>query len=141
MEPCHQTRGGVLDGGQSGALGHGRERLLSSPSSTARQASQEVGGALGLATGQILYDIEKFYDSVDLSVVVRVGYNVQYPLLQLALGILMHQAPRRIITEAGVSDLLWPKRSLIAGCSQAVDLSRLALWEVLEGGPRGPSAT
>jgi hypothetical protein len=69
---------------------------------------------------------------VDLAVVVRVGYTVEYPLVQLALGILMHQAPRRVITEAGVSELLWPKRSLIAGCAQAVDLSRLALWEVLE---------
>ena len=52
--------------------------------------------------------------------------------MELALGLQMHQAPRRVSTGAAVSERLWRRRSLIAGCWQSVDLSRLALWDVLE---------
>ncbi len=44
----------------------------------------------------------------------------------------MRSAPRRVATQESVSQRLWPCRSLIAGCSQSIDLGRLALWSVLE---------
>ena len=64
--------------------------------------------------------------------VVRTGYATEYPLISLMLGITMHMAPRRLCTEHAVSEEVFPGRSLIAGCGQAVDFSRLALYEVLD---------
>ena len=53
-------------------------------------------------------------------------------MINLLLGLQMATAPRRIRAGRGVSKQLHPQRSLIAGCGQAVDCSRLALYEVLE---------
>ncbi len=58
--------------------------------------------------------------------------KLEYPLVSLALGVLMHRAPRRVATQSAVSQLLFPTRSLIAGCDQAVDYSRLALYDTLD---------
>ncbi len=58
--------------------------------------------------------------------------DVDCPMDVLALALQMHAAPRRVATEDAVSELIWPKRSLMAGCSQSVDLGRLALWSILE---------
>jgi hypothetical protein len=52
--------------------------------------------------------------------------------VSLALGVLMHRAPRRVATPSAVSQLLFPTRSLIVGCDQAVDYSRLALYDILD---------
>ncbi len=97
-----------------------------------RQSTMEIGSALDLGTGQILYDIGKFYDSVGYDVVATTSVNVGYPLVSLALGIVRHRAPRRVATESAVSQVLLPTRSLIAGCRQAIDFSRQTLWDMLE---------
>ena len=82
----------------------------------------------------MLWDIEKFYDHVQLHQVVEVAMSdgVEYPLIPLALGLMMHMAPRRVSTDGVISERLWPTRSLIAGCGQSIDFGRLALWRVLE---------
>ncbi len=97
-----------------------------------RQTTMEVHSALGFSVTQTLVDLEKFYDHIPPSTVVETAYQVEYPLLSLALGLQMHQAPRRIATEPGIPQNMWPTRSLMAGCGQSVDYGRLTLWDVLE---------
>jgi hypothetical protein len=97
-----------------------------------RQTTMEVHSALGFSVTQTLVDLEKFYDHVPLSTVVETAYQVEYPLLPLALGLQMHEAPRRVATEQGISQKMWPTRSLMAGCGQSVGFARLTQWDVLE---------
>ena len=97
-----------------------------------RQVKLEIATAQQIPWAEILWDINKFYDSVNLGVVAEVGFKQDYPLINLFLGLQMAAAPRRIKTDVCVSEVLKPTVSLIAGCWQAVDFSRLALWDVLE---------
>jgi hypothetical protein len=61
-----------------------------------RQLRLEVASALGMSWAEMLWDISKFYDAVDLATVARVGADLQYPLTELLLGLQMATAPRRI---------------------------------------------
>jgi ribonuclease HI len=99
-----------------------------------RQTRLEIASSQGFAWGQVLWDIEKFYDHVQLQQVAEVAMSdgVDYPLIPLALGLSMHMAPRRVSTDGVISERFWPTRSLIAGCGQSIDFGRLALWRVLE---------
>ena len=99
-----------------------------------RQASMDIASTLRFSWDSALYDIEMFSDSISLETVVEttMRLDVDYPLDVLALALQMHSAPRRVATENAVSELIWPKKSLMAGCSQSVDLGRLALWSILE---------
>ena len=63
---------------------------------------------------------------------IAMRLDVDYPLDFLVLALQMHSAPRRVATEEAVSEFMWPQRLLMAGCSQSVDLARLALWSILE---------
>ena len=63
---------------------------------------------------------------------MQVAQRVDYPFPVLALGLEVHRAPGRLRAEGVVSKVTGPSRSLIAGCNQSVDLSKLALWQVLE---------
>jgi hypothetical protein len=81
---------------------------------------------------ELLWDLTKFYDYVNLEAVAQVGEQQDYPLTCLVMGLPMAAAPRRVRADQCVSDVLYPTRSLAAGCGQAVGFSRLALWEVLE---------
>jgi hypothetical protein len=97
-----------------------------------RQAKLELATVQQFSWVELLWDLTKFYDFVDLQVVADVGVAQGYPVICLALGLQMAAAPRRVRADKCVSDCMVPTRSLIAGCGQAVDYSRLALWEVLE---------
>jgi hypothetical protein len=99
-----------------------------------RQTRLEIASSQSFAWGQILWDVEKLYDHIQMAQVVEVALSdgVEYPLIPLVLGLMMHSAPRRVSTDTAVSEKLWPLRSLIAGCGQSIDYSRLALWRILE---------
>ncbi len=81
-----------------------------------------------------MWDVGKLYDRIKIEHVVEVALSdgVDYPVTPLALGLMMHTAPRRVATEGAVSSRMWPTRSLFAGCGQSIDYSRLALWRILE---------
>jgi hypothetical protein len=87
---------------------------------------------MGFSWIQILWDLEKFYDHVRLDAVVDIASRVDYPLMPLFLALDMHRAPRRLRASGAVSDIITPGRSLLAGCSQSVDIAKLALWDILE---------
>jgi hypothetical protein len=97
-----------------------------------RQAKLELATVQRFSWVEVLWDLTKFYDFVDLQVVADVGLAQSYPIVSLALGLEMAAAPRRIRADGCISECLVPTRSLIAGCGQAVDFSRLALYEVLD---------
>ena len=93
------------------------------------ETSMEIASTLQFTWATVLYDGEKFYASVSFEFIVETAMRmeVDYPLSILALALQMHSAPRHVATEEAVSELQWPQQSLIAGCSQSVDLGRLAL--------------
>ena len=56
----------------------------------------------------MLWDVEKFYGHIQIERVVEVALSdgVDYPLIPLALGLMMHVAPRRVSTEGAVLERL-----------------------------------
>ncbi len=80
-----------------------------------RQVKLDIATAQQIPWTEILWDINKFYDSVNLGVVAEVGYKQDYPLINLFLGLRVAAGPRRIKTDVCVSDVLIPTVSLIAG--------------------------
>ena len=45
---------------------------------------------------KILWDLEKFYDTINISLLIDRAFGLNYPIGPLALGIQMHMAPRCI---------------------------------------------
>ena len=67
----------------------------------------------------LLFDMEKFYDNVDIAMLVDKAIELEYPIRIFALGIQMHMAPRGVKcynTHPG-SDI--PRNGIIAGCTQS----------------------
>ncbi len=98
----------------------------------ARQCKLEMASAQGFSWSEALWDISQFYDHCTWEQIAHVGRQVDYPVISLYMGLIMHASPRRVQADGAVSSLIWPGRSLMAGCSQAVELGKLALWTILE---------
>ncbi len=130
-----RPRGGRVATWSAKKAGHWDRAIAGSSALRAalvRQMGLEVATTLKISWIQVLYDIEKFYDHVDWSTVVSPAYATDYPLVELVLGLEVHTAPRGVATDSGLSEKMYPGRSLIAGCAQAIDYSRLTLYDILD---------
>ena len=73
----------------------------------------------------ILLDMAaKFYDHVDLSVLIDSALASRYPLLQLVMAIEAYAGPRMVRKWGFLSELIDVANSIIAGCVQATSLAR-----------------
>jgi len=73
---------------------------------------------LGASQAQILWDIKKFYDSIDPEKLAEFAEALGYPLVQLCPGMLMHVAARVVVDAGQASSPLAPGASILAGCMQ-----------------------
>ena len=55
----------------------------------------EIGNILGMDAAMTLWDMEKFYDTLDLIDCIGVCRNMDYPKLVLALAAQAHAGPAR----------------------------------------------
>ena len=92
-----------------------------------RHALQAADRILGLHTAMVLWDLEAFYDNVDVPTLIRQCRRWHFPLPVLALALQCHMAPRRIRCGKGVSRALRPARGILAGCSTSTSCSRAQL--------------
>ena len=80
----------------------------------ARNILLESGTRLGLACGQVLWDIEAFFDSFSVTDVTRMAVRLGYPKRLLLLALQQHTAPRIVMamgaadTIHGVNEGVWP---------------------------------
>ena len=58
--------------------------------------------------------------------------HLGYPLVPLALAVQQYMAPRLVMAHGAVTDVFEAFNNVVAGCDQAVDLTRPLLYGVLE---------
>ena len=87
---------------------------------------------MGLSVVEILWDLEKFYDTLNPAVMAKIALSLQYPVIPLYLGLLVHRAARVIRLQGCFSDFVVPKISILAGCKQSVAWTRCFLYDTLE---------
>ena len=75
----------------------------------------------------ILLDIEKFYDSIPLTSLLREGLRLGYSPALLSLNATVCLAYRTLKTQNGASREIQPKRSIVAGLGEANNLAKIVL--------------
>ncbi|CAK0856217.1 unnamed protein product, partial [Prorocentrum cordatum] len=93
------------------------------------QADEGRGGSANvLPRSRHFYDVANFYDHIGLDQLIEKASDPNFPLLPLAMAVQMHLAPRAIMAHSLFSDIFEPASSMVAGCGQAVDLTRPPLY-------------
>ena len=60
-----------------------------------RALEAEIAQAEGKFTMVLLWDIKKFFDSIDIPILFQKAGELGFPLKQLVMSMIVHQAPRR----------------------------------------------
>ena len=71
------------------------------------------------------HDFEKFFDTIDLPILIEQAREFKFPLLDLALTIMQHMAPRVIQCAGFCSRTILTNTSILAGCKHSVALTRV----------------
>ena len=97
-----------------------------------RHLMLETGHALGRTNVMILWDVEKFFDSLDIDILIQECTEQEFPPVQLALGIQAHMADRILKAQGTLSEKLDRfGRSILAGCTLSTSFSRAYLLPVV----------
>ncbi|CAK0897893.1 unnamed protein product, partial [Prorocentrum cordatum] len=96
----------------------------------------EAATEMGFHAAGVFYDAANFYDNIGLDQLIEKASALQYPLLPLAMAAQMYLAPRAIMAHGLFSDIFEPASSMVAGCGQAVDLTRPLLYGILDAAHR-----
>ena len=92
-----------------------------------RNLLAEVAFWIGQVFGAALNDFHKFFDTIDVSVLMQEAIKCQYPPVDMALALQQHLAPRTIQVSGYSSKLINITHSILAGCRQSVPLTRALL--------------
>ena len=85
----------------------------------------ELAHASGNVSAALLWDIWKYFDSINYEDVTRVASKLQYPTSDLKLALQMHAAPR-ILQMSGISSMaMKPFRSILQGCFHSGFIARM----------------
>ena len=105
-------------------------------------ASQQIAAST-------LWDIMKYFDSIDWDDVNRVAVQLDYPQKDLKLALAMHAAPRILHMAGADSMVMLPTRSILQGCFHSFFIARMVMHfpilriyrEQREEGYRRPATT
>ncbi|CAK0907670.1 unnamed protein product [Prorocentrum cordatum] len=101
-----------------------------------RLTRAEAATEMGFHAAGVFYDAANFYDNIGLDQLIEKASDLQCPLLPLAMAVQMYLAPRAIMAHSLFSDIFEPANSMVAGCGQAVDLTRPLLHGILDAAHR-----
>jgi len=73
----------------------------------------------------VFHDFEKFFDIVDLEVLMNKAIELQFPIIDLLVTMLQHMAPRVIQCDGFCSRAIITNTSILAGCKHSVALTRV----------------
>ena len=85
------------------------------------------------AVGAILWDFSKFFDMMLIHLLVAAALRLNFPVVDLILGLEMHSAPRWLGMMGCVGGLIQPLRSVLPGCIMSIHFTRVYLMEKLHG--------
>ena len=81
-----------------------------------------------------MWDIEKFFDTIDLEVLFSQADKMAFPQIVLALGINLHRAPRvQRVLGTCAEPISQMGRSILAGCTLSTSFARAFLRAATEG--------
>ncbi len=92
-----------------------------------RNVWAEVAHLLGEFSASVFNDFEKFFDTLDIPILLAEAIAVSFPIRKLAFLIQQHIAPRLIQAGGFSDDPMQIFRSIIAGCIASVALTRVYL--------------
>ena len=92
----------------------------------------EMANLNGDKVARILWDMEKFYDNIDIIKLIDRSMDLEYPVIMMALGIQMHMAPRCINAYETYAICDLPKNGIIAGCTQSNIFARILLHRIMK---------
>ena len=107
-----------------------------------RAMRMEAAVASGQQAVVVMVDCEKFYDNVNLSHLIALSREVNYPRMLLLMGVLQYLSPRFCSAGGHVSEAVTVYGSIAPGCGQAVGMTRPLLHSILAwAGQASPMAT
>ena len=77
--------------------------------------------------------MEKFYDNIDIVILVEEAEKLEYPTILLSLGLHMHMAPRGLRFYGYCPGQVLVGNGIIAGCTQSTTYTKISLHAVLQG--------
>ena len=80
----------------------------------------------------MLWDMDKFYDSIDIAKLTRCARELGYPMMHLGLGLKMHMASRVLKVEDGYQFCKIPANGIIAGCLQSTYFAKALVHKVVD---------
>ena len=91
-----------------------------------RSLEAELAQLHGNSSFMILWDLKKFFDSIDVKTLFAEAARVGFPLLQLTLSMVVHHAPRRLKMGTAIGEpILRLVRSILADCKRSTDFARV----------------
>ena len=94
--------------------------------------NDERAAVLGDYTLSVLFDMEKFYDNIDILKLIDLADEQQYPQLVLQLGLQIHIASRGLRCYQHCPGQIQPNHGIIAGCTQSTTFAKVYLNVVLQ---------
>ena len=71
----------------------------------------ETASSLGLHTASTLWDVQEFFDSLDITKILRFALDSCFPATELVLLTLCHLAPRLLKSSGCYAEPIQPHRS------------------------------
>jgi ribonuclease HI len=102
-----------------------REACSALSAALLRGLEAETARLLGRKVAAILWDAHKFFDTVDHGVLASQAQDEEYPMEEFIMAIQMHGAPRVIQCNGTCSTGTLVTTSILAGCAQAVPLTKV----------------
>ena len=97
-----------------------------------RLAQDELALHSGEQVATILWDVENFYDSMGLELLMGAAERLHFPLRMLAISIQVYLSPRYLRASGCYSLGTQPSASIVAGCSRANAMARIYLYHALD---------
>ena len=91
-----------------------------------RALEAELARADQQDTLTMLYDMKKFFDSLNVAKLFELANDCPFPSKQLVLSMIVHHAPRRLKLGKALSEpIVRMGRSILAGCKRSTPLARV----------------
>ena len=98
----------------------------------ARLVRAETSRCIGKHRVAILFDLSNFYDSVNFELLEERIIVYGFPARVAALVVQTYRAGRHIEAEDVLSEVVYPRTGMLAGCPFAVALAKTYLWPILK---------
>jgi len=73
----------------------------------------------------VFHDFEKFFDTIDLAILLEKAVEAQFPIIDLLITMLQHMAPRIIQCDSFCIRTIINNTSILAGCKHSMALTRV----------------